>query len=157
MRAPDDGEQQLPGLPPDATTGRLTCSSAVADADAQRLRVLPGRFVAEHLPADAATPDASWLSLVRAPDGLTVIRSAHPDGLPDAAGRWVALYSGDTAHAPEATGMLGALLVPLAQAGVPVLVASTYVADLVLVPEHRRDDATRALRAAGHHVDDAGG
>lgn len=49
--------------------------------------------------------------------------------------------------------MPAALLVPLAEAGVPVFVASTFDADLVFVPAARRDAAIGALRAAGHIVE----
>ncbi|WP_394846295.1 ACT domain-containing protein [Pendulispora brunnea] len=92
--------------------------------------------------------DVEWLVMVRAPDGLTVVSPAE-DAEPQA---WLALYSGDTAHDLDATGMLSALLVPLKDAGISVFVGSTFQADLVLIPETRRDDAVEALRRAGHHV-----
>jgi hypothetical protein len=66
--------------------------------------------------------------------------------------RWVGFY-GDAGHGLDLPGMLAAVVGPLADAGVPVFVASTYHADLVLVPEHRSKDATAALRDAGHRVD----
>jgi hypothetical protein len=47
-----------------------------------------------------------------------------------------------------------ALVGPLAQAKVPVFVASTMQADLVLVPFERPGEAVDVLRAAGHEVDD---
>jgi hypothetical protein len=50
--------------------------------------------------------------------------------------------------------MLGAVVGPLAAAGVPVFVNSTFHSDLVLVPRARRVDAFVALRAAGHEVDE---
>ncbi|MFD0631303.1 ACT domain-containing protein [Catenulispora yoronensis] len=49
--------------------------------------------------------------------------------------------------------MLAALLGALAAAAVPVFVASTFHADLVLVPEHAVERAVEALRSAGHTVD----
>ena len=109
----------------------------------QRLRVLPGTFEIRHEPdADEAV---GWLCLVRDADGVTVVRQAV-DGEP-----WVALRS-QVAHGLDVPGMLAALLVPLASAGVPVFVASTYAADIVLVPRDRQLDAVQALRAAGHEV-----
>lgn len=48
--------------------------------------------------------------------------------------------------------MLAAVISPLAEAEIPVFVTSTYHADVVLVPKQRRDEALRALRAAGHEV-----
>jgi hypothetical protein len=50
--------------------------------------------------------------------------------------------------------MLAALVGPLAQAKVPVFVASTMQADLVLVPFERLGEAVDVLRAAGQEVDD---
>jgi hypothetical protein len=115
----------------------------------QRLRVLEDRFVIEHV-ADKETvvPAEGWLALVRGPDGLTAIRRDD-----DAThGTWVAFWSGDEPHDPDATGMLSALVSPLAAREVPVMVASTYHADLVLVPAARVDAAVTAMRDAGHVV-----
>jgi hypothetical protein len=64
----------------------------------------------------------------------------------------VALYGGDTAHGLDAPGMLAALLTPLAAGQVPVFVASTFHADLVLVPSAVVPVAIAALRAAGHVI-----
>ncbi len=49
--------------------------------------------------------------------------------------------------------MLAVLLAPLARGGVPVFVALTYNADLILVPQDRLEDGAKILRAAGHHID----
>jgi hypothetical protein len=66
--------------------------------------------------------------------------------------RWFGFYGGETSHNLDTTGMLAALVGPLAEAQIPVFVASTYHADLVLVPERKLDDATSALKAAGHEI-----
>ena len=115
----------------------------------QVLRVLDGRFSIEHSADDRGTPPAGeWLAVVNGPDGRTVIRRQG-----DAAdGGWVALWSGDEPHDPDTTGMLSAIVAPLAAGGMPVLVASTFHADLVLVPVESLDDAVRALHAVGHRV-----
>ncbi|WP_030231657.1 ACT domain-containing protein [Streptomyces sp. NRRL S-350] len=119
---------------------------------AQRLRLLPGRFAVEHLAGDAArVPGGDWLAVVRAPEGLTVVRPLGP-GEETAPEQWAALYGGDTAHAVDVPGMLAALLVPLAAVGIPVFVASAFHADVVLVPVERLPQAEAALRAAGHEV-----
>jgi uncharacterized protein len=115
----------------------------------QRLHIVPGQFMVEHLPQATFPEDDEWVTLVRAPEGLTVVRDASPF---TEAERWVGFY-GDAAHTLDAPGMLAAVVGPLAEAGVPVFVASTYHADLVLVPEHRLKDATVALRDAGHRVE----
>src|SRR4051812_28020645 len=124
--------------------------SAAADR-AQRLRLVPGRFVVEHLPA-AVAPPSGWVAQVRAPEGLTVVREVVDR---ESAGGelWRALYGGESAHGLDLPGMLAALLEPLAEAAIPVFVASTYHADLVFVPEEAAERAVAALRAAGHTVD----
>jgi hypothetical protein len=117
----------------------------------QRLRVIPGVFAVLHEPGRAAVPDdPSWVAVVRAPEGLTVLREVRADE-PAPAETWVGFY-GEVAHGLDVPGMLAAVLGPLAEAGVPVFVASTYHADLVLVPRERRREAMAALRAAGHLV-----
>ena len=118
---------------------------------AQRLRLVPGRFAVEHLPAAVAPPNG-WIAQVRAPEGLTVVREVVEHEAEEA-GLWRALYGGETAHGLDLPGMLAALLEPLAAAAVPVFVASTYHADLVLVPETDAERAVAALRDAGHTVD----
>ncbi|MER7584438.1 ACT domain-containing protein [Kitasatospora sp. NPDC097691] len=125
----------------------------MTDATAQRLRVLPEALCVER-PADEASALASaWISLVRAPEGLTVVRAVDErvDGV--SVERWRALYSGDAAHGLDLPGVLSRLLAPLAAAGVPVFVASTFNADLVLVPAQRLAAAVDVLRSAGHRVE----
>ena len=72
----------------------------------------------------------------------------------DDAGRdaWSALWNGDAAHDVQATGMLSAIVAPLAAGGVSVWVVSGYDGDLVFVPADRLDEACEALQAAGHQV-----
>lgn len=50
------------------------------------------------------------------------------------------------------TGLLAGLLVPLAEAQVPVFAVSTFDTDWVLVPADRADAATEAWRRTGHTV-----
>jgi hypothetical protein len=115
----------------------------------QRLAVVPTPFLVEHLPHATLPEDDEWIALVRAPEGLTVIREAPHYAEND---RWFGFYGRETAHGLEMVGMLAALVGPLAEARIPVFTASTYHADLVLVPERRLDDAVTALKAAGHEV-----
>ncbi len=65
---------------------------------------------------------------------------------------WVALWNGDEAHPPDATGMLDAIVAPLAAGNIPVWVAASFDGDLVLIPVHRVDEAVELLRQAGHRV-----
>jgi hypothetical protein len=118
----------------------------------QRLRVLSVDLTVELLPVGHPVPEGAWSALVRAPEGLTVIREAPvAPGAEDGAERWAGLY-GENAHELDVPGMLAGLLVPLAGAGVPVFVASTFHSDLVLVPVSRLGEAREALHAAGHEV-----
>ena len=123
----------------------------------QHLHIQPGEYVIEHLPRDTVPPSgADWVALVRAPEGLTVVRHhAGPDEPPG--GRWAAFYGGQSAHGLDLPGMLAAVVNPLAQAALPVFVTSTYHADLVFVPAERRHEAAGILRRVGHVVHDAAG
>ncbi|MEV4006603.1 ACT domain-containing protein [Actinomadura sp. NPDC049753] len=114
-----------------------------------RLHIVPGQFMVEHLPHATFPEDDEWVALIRAPEGLTVIREASPFAETE---RWVGFYS-DPDHGLDTPGLLAAVVGPLAEAGVPVFVASTYHSDLVLVPEHRSEAAAGALRDAGHRVE----
>ncbi|MRH87431.1 ACT domain-containing protein [Nocardia sp. SYP-A9097] len=116
----------------------------------QRLRIVPSQFVVEHLPNSTFPEDDDWIALVRAPEGLTVIREA-PGWVEGE--RWKGIY-GDGPHNLDKPGMLAALIGPLADSAIPVFVASTYHADLVLVPDHRLEEASTVLREAGHRIAD---
>lgn len=114
----------------------------------QNLRVLDGRFILEQATdAEEDVADAEVLALVSGPDGRTRVR--REDTAEDA---WSALWNGDDAHDPEATGMLSAIVAPLAAAELPVWVASSFDGDLILVPAGRLEEAIDALRQAGHRV-----
>ncbi|MQY03201.1 ACT domain-containing protein [Actinomadura macrotermitis] len=115
----------------------------------QHLKIVPGSFVLEHLPNATLPEDDEWVALVRAPEGLTVVREAPPFG---GAEEWTGFYGAESAHGLDVPGMLAALLTPLAEAGISVFVASTFHADLVLVPTRKAADAAAALKAAGHRV-----
>jgi hypothetical protein len=117
-------------------------------ADHQTLRVLAGRYVLERIGPDLALAgDGDLLAVVRGPDGGACMRrqDAADDG-------WVALWNGDAAHPPDATGMLAAVVGPLAAGDVPVWVAASFDGDLVLVPVNLLDKAAELLRLAGHEV-----
>jgi hypothetical protein len=117
-------------------------------AGRQTLRVLDGSYVLDR-PPEGIDLDlrADVLAVVFGPDGSTVMR--RDDAGADA---WSALWNGDEAHDVQATGMLSAIVAPLAAAGVPVWVVSSFNGDLVLVPTDRLDEACEVLQAAGHQV-----
>lgn len=127
---------------------RVCDDEAVSVDRGQKLRVLDGRFVVEHATdRREVASDAELLVLVFGPDGCTGVR--RDDTAEDA---WVALWNGDEPHDLEATGMLSAIVAPLAAGGVPVWVASSFDGDLILVPVGRLDEAVGALHQAGHQV-----
>jgi hypothetical protein len=119
--------------------------------------VLAGELAVARLDAGAPPPD--WASpgagdalhaVVRTAAEVSVVCAAArvPDGVRAERG-WRALaVEGPLDFA--LTGVLAALAVPLAQAGVSIFAVSTYDTDYVLVPSDRLGDAVAALRAAGH-------
>ena len=116
-------------------------------AGRQTLRMLDGSYVLDR-PPEGTDLDlrADVLAVVFGPDGSTVMRRDN------SADVWSALWNGDEAHDVQATGMLSAIVAPLAAAGVPVWVVSSFDGDLVLVPTDRLDEASGVLQAAGHQV-----
>jgi len=132
------------------TDSNRACDDEAVPADRhhQNLRVLEGRFVLEQATdARDGVAEADVLALVFGPDGRTRVR--REDTAEDA---WSALWNGDDAHDPEATGMLSAIVAPLAAGELPVWVASSFDGDLILVPAGRLDEAIDVLHQAGHHV-----
>lgn len=116
-------------------------------APVQPLRLLPGELVVER--GTDGVPGDDWVALVRAPDGFTVVRPVRDGEAPDEPWR---AFHGEAAHELDLPGMLLAVIRPLSEAGLPIFVASTFDADLVLVPAGRVEDAARLLTAAGHVV-----
>ncbi|MFE6848381.1 ACT domain-containing protein [Streptomyces sp. NPDC057686] len=118
----------------------------------QHFYVLPDQLWVHRLPADAPVPllpGRPWSSVTRARDGLTVVCAERLPGASGASGPWRGLY-GTGAHSLDLPGMLASVLVPLAGAGIGVFAASTFDADLVLVPAGEYEQARTALEAAGH-------
>jgi hypothetical protein len=122
------------------------------------LSVQTGTFAVVRLPPDQVVPD--WLpvegfsSTTRTPGELSVVcpsAAVPPDlGAPVEDG-WVRLEL-EGPFEFHLTGILAAVLVPLAEAGVGIFALSTYDTDHVLVKDHQLDAAVEALRGAGHAV-----
>lgn len=119
-------------------------------AEHQTLRLLDGRYVLERRTQVQDLAD-NVLAIVRGPDGGACMRRREGDEATSEEA-WVALWNGDVAHPPDATGMCAAIVAPLAAGAVPVWVAASYDGDLVLVPAARVDEAVDLLRRAGHVV-----
>lgn len=119
------------------------------------LDVLPGELAVCRLPGEAPSPDwavGTLVSITRAPGELTVVcdATAVPPSVEKERG-WRAL----AVRGPldlSLTGVLASLAGPLADAGVPVFVISTYDTDYLLVRDADLERAVAALRAAGHQV-----
>ena len=118
------------------------------------LRLLPGRFAVCRLAADAPLPvwvfhaGATHYSVTRTPDELSIV--CDEDDVPPAVDRaergWRALQL----RGPipfETLGVIAGLTAPLAAAGVPVFVLSTYDTDYMLVKERDLERALPALAA----------
>lgn len=109
------------------------------------------------LPPDAPLPDlegAGLRSVTRTAAELSVVAGADlaPEGVPVEAG-WKCLeVAGPLAF--EITGVLAAISAPLADAGVPIFVVSTFDTDYVLVHASDLGRARAALVGAGHCVDE---
>jgi hypothetical protein len=105
------------------------------------------------LSPDAALPPwaagRGFLSVTRTPRELSIVclESSVPDDVRASHG-WVRLVL-DGTFALDETGVLAALLAPLAAARVPVFALATFDTDHLLVPRQSVDDAVAALAAAG--------
>ena len=120
------------------------------------LTLLPGRYAVAQLPAGAALPawwptdgmrHASWTD-----DELSLVcEEQHvPEDVRCQRGWRMFKLQGPFDFA--LTGILKAVLDPLAAGGVGIFALSTYDTDYVLVQAHQLDIALRALRGHGHHV-----
>lgn len=115
----------------------------------QVVEVLPGELVVEHDADQNAQAEAEGVvAIVRAPDGTTTICAAVDADVE----RWVALWTGGTAHGLDAPGMTASIAAPLSAASLAVFVVGTATADLVLVAADDRERALTLLSSAGHDV-----
>lgn len=129
----------------------------MADATVE-LDVLATPVAVCQLPQDEPLPD--WLdltgralvSVTRRAGELSIVvdQDVVPSGTVAERGWRVLAVRGPLAFSQ--TGVLAGLAVPLADAGIPIFVVSTYDTDLVLVADDRMQGAVEALEAAGHTV-----
>lgn len=104
----------------------------------------------EDLPGWATTPGLPLHAVTRTGQELSIVTAAAavPDQVVAERG-WRAL----SVRGPldfALTGVLARLAQPLADAGVPIFVVSTYDTDWLLVSEGHLDAAVATLTAAGH-------
>ena len=121
-----------------------------------KLTVLPGEYSVWRLDADAPLPSIEsrqFVSITRTADELSVVSLASdvPDGANAETGWRCLQVEGPLPF--EMTGVLAGLSKPLAEAGIPIFVVSTYDTDYLLVKTIDLDRACATLRSAGHTVD----
>jgi uncharacterized protein len=120
------------------------------------LTLFPGDYAICRLAPDA--PDPTWAHdspvsvIARTTDELSVLCSSEkvPAGTQCEAGWRLFKFQGPFAFTQ--TGILAAVLNPLAEARVGILAISTFDTDYVLVKETNLNNAQDALLAAGHVV-----
>ena len=121
------------------------------------LALLSDTLAVCRLDADAPVPDWAWegelASVTRTREELSVIcrADAVPAGVQSEPG-YRCLRVGGTLVL-TLTGIMAALTVPLAQAGIPIFAFSTFDTDWIMVKAENLDRAIDALTAAGHRVD----
>jgi hypothetical protein len=120
------------------------------------LVLLPPRYAVAQLPADAPLPawwpdsgmrHASWTD-----DEVSLV--CEEDCVPHEVRcqRGWRMFKLQGPFDFALTGILKAVLDPLAAAGVGIFALSTYDTDYVLVQAHQLEQAVSALRSAGHRV-----
>ena len=120
------------------------------------LTLLPGRYAVGQLPAGAALPawwptggmrHAGWTD-----DELSLVcEEQHvPEDVRCQRGWYMFKLQGPFDFA--LTGILKAVLDPLAAGGVGIFALSTFDTDYVLVQAHQLEQAVSALLGAGHHL-----
>lgn len=126
-------------------------------APALVLDVLPGRLALCRLAGDVATPawvaDARrFLTISRTPDELSIVADAEvvPPGASVISDFCALRIRGPVPL--DTVGVLAALVVPLAGAGIPVFPIGTHDTDYLLLRESNLAAARGVLERAGHRI-----
>jgi hypothetical protein len=122
------------------------------------LMLLPGQFAACRLDADAPLPpwamsaSSTIVSITRTSSELSIVCAQEliPDGVRSERDWRCVRVEGPLDF--SLTGVLLALLAPLAKAGVSIFALSSFDTDYLLVRAAQLDLAIEALSAAGHQV-----
>jgi hypothetical protein len=120
------------------------------------LQVVAGEFAVCRLPATEPVPawagSGVFSSVTRTADELSIMCPAAqvPAGIKHESGWRLLKLQGPFAFTE--TGILAAVLVPLAAAKIGILATATFDTDYVLVKTGRFAEACRVLQAAGHTV-----
>ncbi len=122
------------------------------------LSVLPATYAVccfDHTaPAPAWVLAGDFISLTRTPNELSIVvlQSSVPDDVTCERDWRIFQVQGPLDFA--LTGVLASLAQPLADAGIPIFVVSTFATDYLLVKSHQLREAMDVLRAAGHQITD---
>ena len=120
---------------------------------------VPGEFAVHRLAPDADVPAAAWnapfASVSRSQDELSVITGAGVHIASDRSeGPWLAYRVKGTIDF-SVTGVMSALTVPLAEAGIGIIAVGTFDTDYVLVRADAGIATEIAWRAAGIETESA--
>jgi len=122
-----------------------------------KLHTLDELYAVVRLEPDAELPDwvrgGHFWSVTRSDNELSIV-CREEDVPADASAErgWCALELAGPLDF-SLTGVVAALVTPLADAEVPIFVLSTFETDYLLVREHDLHRSVEALTAAGHEVD----
>lgn len=150
------------GGPPSATELELIYFNhhyITMSDDPLSLNVLPTTFSVvkfspeEGVPASilaqlSASTEASYVSVARTKDEISIVTDAYPSDAGGSPSHWRCIrVTGPLPH--YLTGILNDISTPLKQAKVPIFSLSTWDTDYVLVPIHKVGQAVSALEEAG--------
>jgi uncharacterized protein len=122
-----------------------------------QLRLMRGPYAVSQLGPSTSIPDwadgPGFVSISRTADELSIVCLAErvPDGVRSERGWSCLQLVGPFEFA--LTGVLLAVLRPLAEAGIGIFAVSTFDTDYVMVKAERLAEAFSALEQAGHQVD----
>ncbi|MFM2308247.1 MAG: hypothetical protein RLY87_367 [Chloroflexota bacterium] len=121
------------------------------------LKRLPETYAIWQLPASAAVPPLPagvFAAVLRSDTEVSGVcpLSDVPVGATSDPGWWCLQFIGPFDLA--LTGIMVQIAVPLAQAQVPIFTLATYNTDYILVHHTRYADASAAIRAAGHIIEE---
>ncbi len=121
-----------------------------------RLDLLRGAYAIARLDATEPVPDwaasAGLLSVTRTPDELSIVCEAARVPAAVRCRRGWRCFKVEGPLDFSMVGVLAALAGPLARAGVPIFVISTFDTDYLLVDEANLDRAVVELESAGHRI-----
>jgi hypothetical protein len=120
------------------------------------MALLNGGYAVSRLDPGCAIPrwaTGSFVSITHTHEELSIVcpEDNVPDGVEAERARCGLAVAGRLDF--SLVGVLSSLLGPLAWAGIPVFVTSTFDTDYLFVKQERLEQALEVLRQAGHEID----